>query len=458
MVVRKNEDGYELIAGERRWTAIGMLIRDKRVLPEALWDTLVRNDVDDPKQTAAMIVENLHRAGLTPVEELSGIVRLQSEYSWTAKEIALATGIPESTVKARLKWTKLPDHVINAIGSSISVGDANKLAGFNAEAVAKLTAKNKVPAAYDISEHERTAEKERTLNRIRKLLESKGHHVVNRVEWEILINPNVGSHDARLQPARDALVAMRELVEANEGWEIQADWVSVDKEALDEYLVDVAPGAIFRLDATYSTQLYHHYAGAPAEDDDPEEELSDFDRAYQDARAEYDKAKEQWNGQRLDAVNEFLNGKPADVMMWVLGKALARENYLVEKDDTDLRKLIGLDATNPTLSIYALKSTANMARVIAGAGFLQRYNDPPNCPPRPEMAVIDEDAYDEDGTFIPEDQRVPAEEDQDEVVGLEGDAAYEHVEDIDDDGEVDDDTSEYDPAADVDQAIEAAVN
>jgi ParB/RepB/Spo0J family partition protein len=198
MVVRKNEDGYELIAGERRWTAIGMLIRDKRVEADRVWDTLVRNDVDDPDQTAAMIVENLHRAGLTPVEELAGILRLQNQYSWTPKEIAVATGIPESTVKSRLKWAKLPDHIVNAIGSNLSVGDANKLASFSAEGVAKLTKGTKVPSTYDISEFDRAAEKERNLKRLRTLLERQGHLVLTKVEWQMLVNPNVGTHDAKL--------------------------------------------------------------------------------------------------------------------------------------------------------------------------------------------------------------------------------------------------------------------
>jgi len=115
MIVRQVDDKYILIAGVRRHTAIGRNIVDGVTDALDKFDCIKRAKVDDATSTASMIVENLHRSGLTPAEEYSGLMRLSAEHGWTTEQIATQTGIPLSTVKSRLSWAKLPPHCIASL-------------------------------------------------------------------------------------------------------------------------------------------------------------------------------------------------------------------------------------------------------------------------------------------------------------------------------------------------------
>ena len=90
IVVRKVDDGYEIVAGERRWRAAqraGLL----RV-------PVVVRDIPDDRLLAAALIENIQREDLNPIEEAQAYRRLGDDFHLTQEQIADAVGKDRSSV------------------------------------------------------------------------------------------------------------------------------------------------------------------------------------------------------------------------------------------------------------------------------------------------------------------------------------------------------------------------
>ncbi|WP_439643209.1 ParB/RepB/Spo0J family partition protein [Gemmatimonas sp.] len=98
-----NGQGYELIAGERRfraasrlgWTEIPALVKP----------------VDDRMLATLAMIENLQRADLDPIEEADGYQRLIDDFALTNQEVADVVGKDRSTVANALRLRQLPASV-----------------------------------------------------------------------------------------------------------------------------------------------------------------------------------------------------------------------------------------------------------------------------------------------------------------------------------------------------------
>lgn len=120
VAVRVAENGYELIAGERRlraaaalgWTAIPAIVRH----------------LDQREMLTLALVENLQRADLNPIEEADGYFRLQEEFGLTQQDIASTVGKDRSTVANLLRLRQLPGSVRDMVREGrLSVGHARAL-------------------------------------------------------------------------------------------------------------------------------------------------------------------------------------------------------------------------------------------------------------------------------------------------------------------------------------------
>ena len=122
IVVRRAGDGYQIVAGERRWRAAqraGLL-----KVP------VVVRDIPDDRLLAAALIENIQREDLNPVEEAHAYRRLADEYHLTQEQIADAVGKDRSSVANYLRLLKLPQEVLAGLGSgSLSMGHARALLG-----------------------------------------------------------------------------------------------------------------------------------------------------------------------------------------------------------------------------------------------------------------------------------------------------------------------------------------
>jgi ParB family chromosome partitioning protein len=124
VVVRPHDNGFELIAGERRWRAAQLLgwARIPAVVKEA----------DDRTLLTLALIENLQRDDLSPIDEASGFRRLGEEFQLGHSEIARAVGRDRSTVANLLRLLQLPPDVQTLVHEKrLSAGHARALLGLS---------------------------------------------------------------------------------------------------------------------------------------------------------------------------------------------------------------------------------------------------------------------------------------------------------------------------------------
>jgi ParB family transcriptional regulator, chromosome partitioning protein len=96
LLVRRSPDGYELIAGERRWRAA-------RLAGVSAVPAIVRSDAGNDAQLVLGLIENLQRADLDPIEEARGLKRLTEEFNLTHDEVAQRIGKHRVSVTQSLR-------------------------------------------------------------------------------------------------------------------------------------------------------------------------------------------------------------------------------------------------------------------------------------------------------------------------------------------------------------------
>ncbi len=120
VVRRADEEGYELIAGERRWRAAQIAGLD--AIPAVV------RDVPDEVTVAMALIENIQREDLNPLEEASALKRLIDEFRMTHREAADAVGRSRAAVSNLLRLLELMQEVKDLVDSRlIEMGHARAL-------------------------------------------------------------------------------------------------------------------------------------------------------------------------------------------------------------------------------------------------------------------------------------------------------------------------------------------
>jgi len=122
VLVRPAGDGFELIAGERRWRAarrVGL-----QVIP-----ALVR-ETDDNTALEQALVENLQRDDLNPLEEASAYQQLIEDFHLTHEQVAARMGKSRAAVSNTLRLLQLPPSIQKAVRErQIGMGHARAILG-----------------------------------------------------------------------------------------------------------------------------------------------------------------------------------------------------------------------------------------------------------------------------------------------------------------------------------------
>jgi len=120
IVVRRVEDHYEIVAGERRWRAsqrAGLL-----KVPVAV------REVPDDKLLEVALIENIQRENLSPIEEAQAYRRLTDELQMSQEAIATQVGKDRATVANYMRLLRLPAEVRAALDEgALSMGHARAL-------------------------------------------------------------------------------------------------------------------------------------------------------------------------------------------------------------------------------------------------------------------------------------------------------------------------------------------
>ena len=105
--VRKLDDKYELIAGERRYRAC-LYNGDKQI-------KAVIYDMSDEESATLSLIENIQRENLNAIEQAMAMARIMKNEDITQNELADRLGYKQSTVANKLRLLKLPDYIKNAL-------------------------------------------------------------------------------------------------------------------------------------------------------------------------------------------------------------------------------------------------------------------------------------------------------------------------------------------------------
>ena len=122
LLVKKEENGFELIAGERRLRAAKMAGLNQ--VP------VIIKDISDTEILELSIVENIQRENLNPIEEAQSYYRLMTEFGLTQDQTAQRVGKSRSAVANFLRLRQLPEEVqTGLIENTVSTGHARALLG-----------------------------------------------------------------------------------------------------------------------------------------------------------------------------------------------------------------------------------------------------------------------------------------------------------------------------------------
>jgi len=151
ILIRPQGDGYELIAGERRWRASqAAKLKD---IPAVI------RDVDDLQALELAIVENEQRDDLTAIESARAYRRLMDEFNYTQQQVAESIGVSRVQVSNLIRLLQLPASIQNMVGErQLNMGHARPLVGLEASVAFNL-AKLCVEKGWSARQMEKEAKK-----------------------------------------------------------------------------------------------------------------------------------------------------------------------------------------------------------------------------------------------------------------------------------------------------------
>jgi ParB family transcriptional regulator, chromosome partitioning protein len=123
VVVRSRGQGYELLAGERRWRAAQLA--GLHEIP-----AVVRDDLSDDEALVVGLIENLQRESLTPIETAAGLRQLTELFALTHEQVGERIGKSREYVTNHLRLLNLAAPVQAMVNEgALSMGHARVLAG-----------------------------------------------------------------------------------------------------------------------------------------------------------------------------------------------------------------------------------------------------------------------------------------------------------------------------------------
>ena len=140
IIVRKLGNGYQIIAGVRRWRASSLAGR--KTIPAIV------KECSNLEVMELALIENLQREDLNSIEEAMAYKSLIEEYNMTQEEISKKIGKSRPAIANSLRLLQLPQEVINMVEEGkISQGHARALLSVSGE-------KNQIEMAKRIEAHQ----------------------------------------------------------------------------------------------------------------------------------------------------------------------------------------------------------------------------------------------------------------------------------------------------------------
>lgn len=155
IVVRKLEDKYEIIAGERRW----------RAAKEAKLEKVpcIIKEADDKEAFKLALIENIQRQDLNPIEEANAFKALIDNYNLKQEEVAEAVGKSRSYIANSLRLLKLDKEILDYVSEGkITVGHGKALLGIKGKKDRLNVVKSIIDKDLNVRETEKLVSKTKT--------------------------------------------------------------------------------------------------------------------------------------------------------------------------------------------------------------------------------------------------------------------------------------------------------
>ncbi|HTP67082.1 MAG TPA: ParB/RepB/Spo0J family partition protein [Geobacteraceae bacterium] len=174
LVVRKKEDHYELIAGERRWRAAQRA--GLREVP------VVIQDVSDDTAVELALIENIQREDLNAVEEAEAYQALLEKFALSQEELARRVGKERSTVANALRLLRLPAEIKrDIVEERLAMGHARALLSLDSAELLKKGRDEIIKRNLSVREAENLVRRLRT-NRAQKPRQRLDPQLIDLVE------------------------------------------------------------------------------------------------------------------------------------------------------------------------------------------------------------------------------------------------------------------------------------
>ncbi|MHC4152401.1 MAG: ParB/RepB/Spo0J family partition protein [Planctomycetota bacterium] len=170
IIVRKHNNKYQLIAGERRFRAAKMA--SLKTIP-----AIVRSATEEQLLELAL-VENIHRADLNPIERAKAYQKYLNTFSLTQAEAASRLGEDRSVVANYLRLLDLPNEIKQMlIDGQLSAGHARAILALPTDELRRKLANRAMAGRLSVREVERLVRRYLTTKEESKKQKAKSAHI-----------------------------------------------------------------------------------------------------------------------------------------------------------------------------------------------------------------------------------------------------------------------------------------
>ncbi|MDR1818112.1 MAG: ParB/RepB/Spo0J family partition protein [Puniceicoccales bacterium] len=143
VVVRKTAEGYELIAGERRWRAFQKLALKN--IPARIVEAR------DADAATKGLIENLQRENLNPVDEALGLASLMKDFNLTQETVAERVGKPRASVANSVRLLSLDREILGYLTKGmLTAGHAKVLLSLDADSDRLIAARRIIESGASV--------------------------------------------------------------------------------------------------------------------------------------------------------------------------------------------------------------------------------------------------------------------------------------------------------------------
>ncbi|HNX92399.1 MAG TPA: nucleoid occlusion protein, partial [Syntrophomonas sp.] len=214
VIVRKNKEGYQLIAGERRYRACKM--NGQQHIPAIVME------INDESMAAVTLIENLQRKELNYFEEAIAYSTLLNRFGLTQEELAQRVGKSQSAIANKLRLLKISPEIRNLIiTGTITERHARALLRLNSGEMQKEIIRTIYERELNVKETEDLVEKAR----------------LNNIPREVKPSPSGQNVSMIIRDARIFLNTIKETV--NRARKTGIDMLVVENENENEYEITI---------------------------------------------------------------------------------------------------------------------------------------------------------------------------------------------------------------------------